>query len=155
MDLKEKLRDQNMKFRQNLFEMFMNGRYTDVTLVCDEGTEVWAHKFVLASASSVLKGMFKEDANKPAERQVIRIAGSSYPDLIALIQWVYLGFFKVAEVTGNMVDISEGLKIDLGMKLQRQMLIVTLMTPIMKKMEMMIDKKNLFCQMSNLILFKS
>lgn len=116
MDLKEKLRDQNMKFRQNLFDMFMNGRYTDVTLVCDEGTEVWAHKFVLASASSVLKGMFKEDANKPAERQVIRIAGASYPDLIALIQWVYLGFFKVTEVTGNMVDIAEGLKIDLGIK---------------------------------------
>ena len=99
-----------------LFDMFMKGRYTDVSLVCDEGTEVWAHKFVLASASSVLRGMFREDANKPAERQVIRIAGANYQDLIALIQWVYLGFFKVQEVTGSMVDIAEGLKIDLGIK---------------------------------------
>lgn len=115
MDVQERLKDLNMKFRLNLFDMFMKGRYTDVTLVCDEGTEVWAHKFVLASASSVLKGMFREDANKPGERQVIRIAGSKYQDLIALIQWIYLGFFKVTEVNGRIVDIAEGLKIDLDM----------------------------------------
>ena len=120
MNVPIKVKDQNMDFRLKLFDMFMKGRYTDVSLVCDEGTEVWAHKFVLATASSVLRGMFREDANKPTERQVIRIAGANYQDLIALIQWVYLGFFKVTEVNGNMVGIAEGLKINLGLKIHEE-----------------------------------
>ena len=64
--------------------------------------------------------MFTENANKTAERQVIRIAGSQYQDLIALIQWVYLGFFKVTEVNGNIVNIAEGLNIDLGIKVKEE-----------------------------------
>ena len=54
MDVPERVRERNMDFRLKLFDMFMQGRYTDVSLVCDEGTEVWAHKFVLATVSSVL-----------------------------------------------------------------------------------------------------
>lgn len=68
--------------------LFKSQRFTDVTLVSDDMIPIKAHKFILSSASSVMKRllMMNQDA-KP----MLYLKGIQSIDLQAILEFIYLG----------------------------------------------------------------
>ena len=62
---------------------------TDVTLVCDDQKQVYAHKVILCASSSVLKSIienFSQNSNS-----VIYLRGIQHEEMEAIINFIYLG----------------------------------------------------------------
>ena len=70
--------------------------FCDVTLVSDDGKRVWAHKVVLASASSFFRDIFQVD-EEMEEYQVIDMKGVKSRLLRAMIDLVYNGETQVEQ----------------------------------------------------------
>ena len=70
-----------------LSELYKSTEYTDVTLVCDDKTQLKAHKFVLSSCSSVFKSILDSSFSSP----FIYLRGISKDEMVSILQFMYLG----------------------------------------------------------------
>ena len=85
------------------------GHFSDVTLVCEDGQHVKAHRTVLAATSPVFEAILSlEDHPKP----LIYMRGVKRAQLNALMDFIYLGHVEVtSEHLNDFFSLSEELKI--------------------------------------------
>ena len=123
--MSEKLCLQWNDFQDNIKSAFGNFRgdkdFADVTLVCEDGQQVEAHKVILASSSPFFKKLLGR--NKQIH-PIIFMRGVKYDNLVALVGFFYSGeanicqdsldsFFAIAEelqlkgLTSNKTEKSE------------------------------------------------
>merc|ERR1712129_32422 len=74
--------------------------FTDVTLVSDDMKQVRAHKLILRSSSN----FFRQILQEPTQHQIMFLKGIKYSDLLAIVNFIYLGQTEVAQddLTGFM-----------------------------------------------------
>ena len=100
-------------FKENVSSSFALLRddtdFTDVTLVCEDGQQVEAHKVILSAASPFFQIIFKR--NKHAH-PLVYMRGMKYTDLVAIIEFLYLGEANVyQENLDDFLKIAEELKL--------------------------------------------
>ena len=77
------------KLYRALYDMQDTAALTDVTLMCDDQKQIYAHKVILCASSSVLKriiGNFATNSNS-----VIYLRGIQHEEMEAIINFIYLG----------------------------------------------------------------
>ena len=88
----EKLCLQWNDFKENITVSFGSLRidedFTDVTLACEDGKQVEAHKVILASSSPVFQKILKN--NKHAH-PLLYMRGMKSEDLLAILDFLYCG----------------------------------------------------------------
>ena len=62
--------------------------FTDVTLACEDGHQVEAHKIVLAASSPLFQKMLKKNKHT---HPLIYMRGMKSEDLVAIVDFVYYG----------------------------------------------------------------
>ena len=94
--MSEKLRLTWNNFQDNIIKTFGNLRedpnYSDVTLVCEDGEQIEAHKLVLAASSHFFQKLL---ARTKHPHPLIYLRGIQSDDLHAIIDFVYFGEAKV------------------------------------------------------------
>ena len=100
-------------FQENVNSAFENLRedsdFTDVTLACEDGHQIEAHKVILAASSPFFKGLFKR--NKHAN-PLVYMRGVLSENLSAIIDFLYHGEAKVyQENLDSFLAIAEELKL--------------------------------------------
>ena len=92
-------------------ELFKSHIFTDVTLVSDDLFQVKAHRTVLAGSSNFFKDMLLLERT---EQPVLLLHGVQYQELIAVLEFIYLGEAKVDEdrikqfvQTASYLDVKE------------------------------------------------
>ena len=85
-------------FRDNVSTAFGSLRedhdFADVTLACEDGKEVEAHKVVLAASSPIFKNLLKRNKNK---HPLIYMRGLSSDTLVAILDFLYFGEANVPQ----------------------------------------------------------
>ena len=114
-------------FSEHLHSMFKDlyqqGEYADVTLVCDDQTQFKAHKIVLSACSPVFKEIID---NNPTQHPKISVNGIQSYEIESILQFMYLGvgqfyhermdkFIKVAKYL-QVKEIRKGMEIPYDMK---------------------------------------
>ena len=88
----EKLCLQWNDFQQNLTSALRDLRddndFTDVTLACEDGQQVEAHRVILASSSPFFENLLKR---KQHLHPLIYMRGMSFEDLLAIVDFLYTG----------------------------------------------------------------
>ena len=89
-------------FQENLnsaFGRFRSGEeFADVTLACEDGTQIETHKVVLASSSPFFMEILKKNKHP---HPLIYMKGSKAEDLMAMIDFLYYGEANVNEENLN------------------------------------------------------
>ena len=84
------------EFENNISETFRKLRadkdYFDVTLVCEDGEHIEAHRVILAASSNFFQKLF-ETTKHP--QPLIYLKGMKSEDLLAILDFVYFGEAKV------------------------------------------------------------
>lgn len=84
-------------FHSNMLEcwnvMLANGDFTDVTLAC-EGTNLKAHKMVLAACSPYFQTLFMAN---PCKHPIVILKDVRFIDLKAIIDFMYRGEVNVSQ----------------------------------------------------------
>ena len=108
-------------FNENVSNAFNTMRednyFNDVTLVCEEGQTIEAHKLILAASSPIFKRIFITHKHV---HPMIYMTGWKYEDVKALLDFLYYGetsiyqenletFFNIAEEL-NLKGLSTGVK---------------------------------------------
>ena len=79
-------------FQENVNTAFSDLRkdsdFTDVTLACDDGHQVEAHKVILAASSPFFKNMLKRNKHT---HPLICMRGMKSEDLLAIVDFLYFG----------------------------------------------------------------
>ena len=79
-------------FQENISSTFSSMRsdydFTDVTLVCEDGQQVEAHKFILAASSPVFHNMLIRNKHT---HPLIYMRGLKSDDLVAIVDYLYSG----------------------------------------------------------------
>ena len=92
MSSAEKLCLQWNDFQENILSSFKDLRlekeFTDVTLACEDGQQIEAHKIVLTSSSPLFKNLLK--ANKH-QHPLVYMRGVKSEDLHAILDFLYCG----------------------------------------------------------------
>ena len=92
MNMAEKLCLQWNDFKENVSSSFGELRedadLTDVTLVCEDGKQVEAHKVILASSSPFFMHFFKKNKHS---HPLIYMRGLQLEDLLAILDFLYFG----------------------------------------------------------------
>ena len=92
MDSSEKLCLQWNDFKDNVSSSFGDLRedrdFTDVTLACEDGQQVEAHKVILASSSPFFKDILKRNKHP---HPLIFMRGLKSEDLVAIVDFLYFG----------------------------------------------------------------
>ena len=88
----EKLCLQWNDFRDNISSAFRDLRddeeFTDVTLACEDGQQVEAHKLVLSSASPFFLNLLKRNKHP---HPLVYMRGLKYEDLVSIMDFLYHG----------------------------------------------------------------
>ena len=88
----EKLCFQWNDFQNNLNTAFLNLQkdtdFNDVTLACEDGTQVEAHKVVLAASSPVVQNLLRRNKHN---HPLIYMRGMKSHDLLAIVDFLYCG----------------------------------------------------------------
>ena len=88
----EKLCLQSNDFRENVSSAFGDLRqdkeFTDVTLVCEDGQQVEAHKVVLTSSSPFFQKLLGRNKHT---HPLIFMRGVKFEDLLAIVDYLYCG----------------------------------------------------------------
>ena len=94
---------------EELLSNYRNSKeYTDVTLVCDEKSELRAHKVVLSACSS----LFRKILYNQSQSNVIYLDGIKCQDMKSLLDFMYLGATTFAAIRINEVmNIAKHLEI--------------------------------------------
>ena len=108
-----KLELSSNKFRSDIINSFenlhTNKDFTDVTLVSEDGDIITAHKVVLGACSQFFKQVFLE---MPHKHPLLFLKGIKKSDLEAILEFVYLGRTKVAQIDlGHFMESANALKI--------------------------------------------
>ena len=83
--------------------------FSDVTLVCEDGQEIDAHKFVLASASSFFLNLLRRNKHP---HPLIYMRGVKSEDLMSIVDFLYFGETNVfQERLVSFLAVAEELKI--------------------------------------------
>ena len=94
--MSEKLCLQWNDFKDNVIGSFGNLReendFADVTLVCEDGKQVEAHKVILASSSPFLRNILKRNKHP---HPLIYMRGMKSEDLLSIVDFLYCGKTKV------------------------------------------------------------
>ena len=92
MGASEKLCLQWNDFTENIISSFRELRedreFTDVTLACEDGQQIEAHKVVLASASPVFMKLLKKNKHP---HPLIYMRGLKSEELMAIVDFLYQG----------------------------------------------------------------
>ena len=72
--------------KEMLRNMKTDDTFTDVTLVCDDGRKIRAHKVVLGASSSVMKKMLTN-----TDTSSIDLEGMAFEEINSILQFIYLG----------------------------------------------------------------
>uniref|UniRef100_A0A336LNM7 CSON013828 protein n=1 Tax=Culicoides sonorensis TaxID=179676 RepID=A0A336LNM7_CULSO len=84
---------------------------TDVTLSA-EGRTIKAHKIILSACSTFFAELFKNLDATPHQHPVIILPGTSFPSIVALMQFMYAGEVNVfEEQISNLLSLAETLGI--------------------------------------------
>ena len=96
--MSEKLCLQWNDFQENVKSAFGNLRectdFNDVTLACEDGRQIEAHKVVLAASSPFFQTVLKKNKHS---HPLIYMRGMKSVDLMAIVDFLYFGeamFFK-------------------------------------------------------------
>ena len=84
--------------------------FADVTLACEDGTQVQVHKVILASSSPFFKEMLKRNKHP---HPLIYMRGLKAQDLVAMVDFLYFG---EANVNEESLDVFLGLAEELKLK---------------------------------------
>lgn len=99
--------------RTNLLEVFdhllQNESFTDVTFVCDGGTQIKCHKVVLAACSPYFQNLF---TNLPCKHPIVVLKDVKYGEMKAILEYMYRGEVMVLqdELSG-LLKVAEALKV--------------------------------------------
>ena len=69
-------------------ELRSDQKFTDVTLACEDGQQIGAHKVVLTTSSPLFKNMLKSNRH---QHPLIYMRGVKFEDLVATIDFLYCG----------------------------------------------------------------
>ena len=69
-------------------DLYNKKTFTDVTLVCDDQTQLAAHKIVLIACSPMFKKILQMN---PDPHPVIYLAGVNQSDILSILQFMYQG----------------------------------------------------------------
>ena len=110
-EFKEKLRLQRNDFANNISSAFLNlssdKDFTDVTLVCEDGQQVEAHKVVLVASSPFFLNILKRNKHP---HPLIYMKGIKHELLLAVVDFLYLGEANVfQESFDSFLEIAEEL----------------------------------------------
>eukprot|EP00090_Calanus_glacialis_P030594 TRINITY_DN49481_c0_g1_i1.p1 TRINITY_DN49481_c0_g1~~TRINITY_DN49481_c0_g1_i1.p1 ORF type:complete len:330 (+),score=63.22 TRINITY_DN49481_c0_g1_i1:73-1062(+) len=84
-----------MNFTIETFKYLLQDmNFSDVTLVCENGKQIDAHKAVLASCSSFFRQIL---VNNPHSKPLIILQGISYQNLDSIIKFMYLGQAQIPQ----------------------------------------------------------
>ena len=64
--------------------------FTDVTLVCEDGKQIEAHKMILVASSQIFGNMLRKSKRSPSH-PIIYMRGVKSNDLLAIVDFLYLG----------------------------------------------------------------
>ena len=111
--MSEKLCLQWNDFKENVNTAFGSLRedtdFTDVTLVCEDGQQVAAHKVILASSSPFFHNVLKRNKHS---QPLIYMKGAKFEDLSAIVDFLYCGEANVfQENLDSFLSIAEELKL--------------------------------------------
>ena len=96
-------------FKTVLKDLHQVESLSDVTLVCDDGTEIMAHKFVLIGSSPVFKSMLYQSNQR--DKTVVFLRGVSKFELECVLQFMYLGQTQVPPIKlQSFMDLAKDLK---------------------------------------------
>ena len=92
------------------FSLLRNEEYLhNVTLVCDDNSQVSAHKLVLSACSEYFKTIFRNN-NHPSP--LICLEGVSSPDLRNILEYMYNGKANILqENLDNFLSLAKRLKL--------------------------------------------
>ena len=110
----DKLRLQWNDFGDNVKAAFGqhrdNTEFADVTLACEDGQQVEAHKIILASSSPFFKDILSRNKHP---HPLIYMKGAQSEDLMAIMDFVYFGEANVfQENFGNFPCLGRGVEIE-------------------------------------------
>ena len=111
--MSEKLCLQWNEFKENIVGSFQrlkeDNDFSDVTLVCEDGKQVEAHKVVLACSSPVFQNILRR--NKHAH-PLLYMRGMKSEDLLAILDFLYCGETNVyQENLDSFLSIAEELEL--------------------------------------------
>ena len=109
----EKLCLQWNDFKQNISASFGDLRgdkeFTDVTLACEDGQQVEAHKVILAASSPFFKELLRKNRHP---HPLVYMRALKSEDLVAIIDFLYFGEAKVfQENLDSFLALAEELKL--------------------------------------------
>ena len=79
----------------NTFKDLLSDKdFTDVTLACDDGKQIQAHKVILSSCSPMFNKILK---NNPHQHPLVYLNGIRFSELQCLIKFIYLGQTEVEQ----------------------------------------------------------
>ena len=85
-------------FKENLVTTFSNLRddadFTDVTLACEDGTQLMGHRLVLAASSSFFENILRRNRHV---HPLILMRRVKSDDLVALLDFLYFGQASVRQ----------------------------------------------------------
>ena len=108
--------DFNLQTKEAIGSLLASGNFADVTIVCNDGDQVPAHKFVLSSSSSLLQQMLTNSSSRFQSRNdFIYLPTVKLKELKPLLQFMYLGQTKISqENLETFISLAADLKINLG-----------------------------------------
>ena len=100
-------------FQENVNAAFKSLReddaFSDVTLACEDGQQVEAHKVILAASSPFFKNLLRRNKHS---HPLIYMKAIKYIDLVAILDFLYYGETKIyQENLDNFLNIAEELNL--------------------------------------------
>ena len=99
--MSEKLCLQWNDFKDNVISSFGSLRedqdFSDVTLACEDGQQINAHKVILASSSPFFENLLKSVKNSSSSHPLIYMRGVKSEDLNAVVDFLYRGEANVQQ----------------------------------------------------------
>ena len=93
--------------KEMLYKMKTDDTFADVTLVCDNGRKIKAHKVVLAASSQVIKKMLTNE-----DTQIIDLKDVAFEEINSILQFIYLGEATLfQERMKEFLDVAQKLKV--------------------------------------------
>ena len=101
------------KFQTNSYKLFRELRedtdFCDVTLVCEDGQQIVAHKFLIAAASPVIRNMLK---NNKHSHPMLFFLGVKHRDLTTLVDFIYQGEAEIYQTDlEDFLNVAKGLAV--------------------------------------------
>ncbi|XP_050303290.1 nucleus accumbens-associated protein 2-like [Anthonomus grandis grandis] len=90
-------------------ELLQNEAFTDVTLACDGGSPIKAHRMVLAACSPYFQNLFTD---LPCKHPVVVLKDVKYSEIKAILEYMYRGEVNVAQdQLAALLKVAEALKV--------------------------------------------